>query len=111
MEKTASAEFKGTAESFEKRKRLFDLVDKINSHLRSLVKEKKYREHDKYIQEIRNVIDKLKNRYGEDTFFQSELYHALAYSTMSLGTEKILDLPGGEWEEFIKKKAEDFGIE
>jgi hypothetical protein len=94
-----------------KRERLFELVDKLNEYATDLIREKKYAEHDKYAEEIRSLRKELKQKYGEDLFYRSELYHALTHSTMSEDISKILDLPGGEWKMFIEKKAKEFGIE
>jgi hypothetical protein len=93
------------------RERLLGLVDKINKYAIELAREKKYSEYDKYAGEIRGLREELKQKYGEDLFYQSELYHALTHSTMSKEINKVLDLPGREWETFIENKAKEFGIE
>jgi hypothetical protein len=91
----------------EKRERLLSLVDRINAYAIELVREKKYAEHDKYAEEIRSLRKELERKYGEGLFYRSELYHALTDSTMSKEINKMLDLPGGEWEAFIEKKIQD----
>ncbi len=87
-----------------------NLAKQLREYSTQLILQRKYKEHSAYSEEIKQMKDKLKEKYGEDVFFSCRLYHFLIKSTMPPGTKEIFDLPNGEWSEFIEKKAKEFGI-
>lgn len=101
----------GVSNAEANRKHLLDLAQKIEDFTTSLIAQKRYEEHTKFVKEFSNLRKAMIEKYGEDRFYQTELYHASNHSTPPPGIKLIFDLPGGEWAEFIEKKANDFGLE
>ncbi len=101
----------GVSDAEKNKRHLLDLAQKIEDFTSSLVVQKRYKEHAEFVREFSDLRKAMIAKYGEDRFYQTELYHASNHSTPPPGIKLIFDLPGGEWAKFIEKKANDFGLE
>lgn len=58
------------------------------------------------IEKFVKLRNELVNKYGKDIFYRCELYHKLSNSGTKEGVQLIFDLPGGEFETFIKENVD-----
>ena len=111
MDSRDAASIRDRDVSSEDRERLLKLAQKIEDFSVSLITQKRYKEHTDFVKKFSDLRKEMIAKYGEDRFYQTELYHASNHSTPPKDIKLVFDLPGGEWSAFLEEVAKEFGIE